>query len=269
MNTVASLPMYDFPEIRWATDALWQGIARHLRRHGVDGIPSRLVHDVPLKDLWSDRRLIFSQCCGYDIVHRYRDRLQILATPTYTATGCDRGQYASAVVVPQASSYDDVLDMAGKVAVINGPESHSGTSALFGLVGPLARDGRFFSEIIISGGHAQSLRILQRGEADVAAIDCATLALLTRYRPVAVEGLRRLGLTYSAPAPPYVTNADVAADVMETMKTALADVNADESLDRTRAVLFIDRFEFVPGESYETIKAGFHHSIILSNAKPL
>ena len=48
MNTVASLPMYDFPEIRWATDALWQGIARHLRRHGVDGIPSRLVHDVPL-----------------------------------------------------------------------------------------------------------------------------------------------------------------------------------------------------------------------------
>ena len=162
MKTIASLPMYDFPETRWATDALWDGIFRHLRAHDLSVMPSRLVHGVPLKQLWLDKHLIFSQCCGYDVVHRYRGRLQILATPTYTVAGCENGRYVSAVMVPEDSPYDDVLDMFGKVAVINGPESHSGMNALFGLVGPRARDSRFFSEIKISGEHALSLRMLQR-----------------------------------------------------------------------------------------------------------
>jgi ABC-type phosphate/phosphonate transport system substrate-binding protein len=268
MTTIASLPMYDFPETRWATDALWEGIVRHMEEQGLYVMPSRLVHDVPLVELWQDGRLIFTQCCGYDVVHRFRDRLQVLATPTYTAAGCDTGRYSSAVVVPDDSPYDDVLDMFGKVTVINGLESHSGMSALFGLVGPLARGGKFFSEIKISGEHALSLQMLQRGEADVAAIDCTTFALLKRYRPNLFEGLRLLGSTCSAFAPPYVTRADIDRKSVDAMKTALGLVNLDKSLDPIRQALFIDRFEFIPVSDYETIKDDFSHPIKLPESKP-
>ena len=34
---VASLPMYDLPEVSAALDALWAGIARHLRREFTGG----------------------------------------------------------------------------------------------------------------------------------------------------------------------------------------------------------------------------------------
>ncbi len=268
MTAIASLPMYDFPETRWATDALWEGIFRHMQAQGLEVMPSRLVHDVPLNELWLDGRLIFSQCCGYDVVHRFRDRLQVLATPTYTAAGCDTGRYASAVVVPDDSPFEDVLDMFGKVTVINGPESHSGMSALFGLEGPLAREGKFFSEIKISGEHALSLQMLQRGEADVAAIDCTTFALLERHRPNLFEGLRLLGSTCSALAPPYVTRADIDTKSVDAMKAALGLVNLDKSLDRIREALLIDRFEFIPTSDYEAIKVDFSHPLELPESKP-
>ena len=40
---IASLPMYDLPETRSATDALWAGIARHLRAEGVAEVPARSI----------------------------------------------------------------------------------------------------------------------------------------------------------------------------------------------------------------------------------
>jgi hypothetical protein len=39
---IASLPMYDWPEVREATDAWWAGLARHLRDAGFEA-PDRLT----------------------------------------------------------------------------------------------------------------------------------------------------------------------------------------------------------------------------------
>ena len=114
--------MYDFPEVRAATNALWTGIAHHFEVVGLEDVP---------QTLWSDPGLLFSQCCGYDVVYGYRERLQVLATPRSTAPGCVGTDYASVIVVPEYSRYKDVLDMHGTVAVINGVESHSGMNAIF------------------------------------------------------------------------------------------------------------------------------------------
>ena len=42
---IASLPMYNFPEIRKASASLWRGIAKYLRLEGVEDVPDRLVFD--------------------------------------------------------------------------------------------------------------------------------------------------------------------------------------------------------------------------------
>ena len=258
---IASLPMYDIPEIRHATDALWQGMARHFRLEGITQVPHQLVHDRHLSGLWSDGNLFMSQCCGYDVVRRYKDRFQVLATPWFDAPGCSGGDYASTIVVAERSPHRDVVDMLDTVVVINGPESHSGMNALFALVAPHSRNGKFFSEVRISGSHAASLDALKNGDADVASVDCLTYELLGRYRPAAIEGTRPLGLTFAAPAPPYVTQASYSAETVTRMKNALLATFADPTIADARQTLLLDGIELASSGTYARIETEFEHEL--------
>ena len=258
---IASLPMYDFPEIRHATDSLWQGISRHLRNQGIKQVPGKLAHDHHLRSLWSDDHLFFSQCCGYDVIHRYKDRLQVLGTPWFAATGCCNGDYASTIVVPEDSTFHDVVDMLGTVAVLNGPESHSGMNALFSLVAPYSRKGRFFSEVKISGSHAASLEALKKGSADVASVDCLTYDLLRRYRPGVITGTRTLGLTYPAPAPPYVTRKNADPETVARMKMALREAFSDSNLSQAMDALRLSDIEITDSDPYQRIVTEFGHNL--------
>ena len=253
--------MYDFPEVREATDALWKGIARHFKAEGLEDVPNHLVHDQSLQALWSDPSLLFSQCCGYDVVYSFKERLQVLATPRSAAPGCVGTDYASVIVVPEYCQYEDVLDMHGAVAVINGVESHSGMNALFGLVAPRSLEGKFFSEVKISGSHAASLAMLQKDEADIASIDCITYALLQRYRPGALRGTRKLGFTYRAPTPPYVTRRDVDLPIVECMKNALINAFKDPLLASTKELLLLEGIEVQSTDAYRRIISEFKHDL--------
>ena len=253
--------MYDIVEIRDAHNSLWEGLARHFRNQGIDDVPGRLVHDRPVNFLWSDDRLFMSQCCGYDIVHQYKNQLQVLATPCFDAPGCSNGNYSSAIIVPSDSSYDDVIDMTMKVAVVNGPESHSGMNALFSLVAPHSEDNKFFAEVIVSGGHSESLAMMVAGKADVAAVDCVTYELLRRYRPEAIEGTRRLGLTCSAPAPPYVTSGKTDLDRVRRMQDALLEAFEDPDLTASREALLLDKIKLSSAATYQPIFDDFKHNL--------
>ena len=103
-----SLPMYDFPEIRAATDAWWLGIAHHFQQSGVDASPENLLHDQAVRDLWTDENLLLSQCCGFDVAFGYRDVLSVLVTPVYAVEGCADGHYVSRVVVHEDSGLHDL-----------------------------------------------------------------------------------------------------------------------------------------------------------------
>ena len=217
----ASLPMYDLPEVRAATAAFWTSLAGNLRRQGLGDVPDRLAHDRPVAELWSDPGLLISQCCGYDVMHSYSNRLRPVATPEYAAPGCQGGSYSSMVVVADDCPFGDVREMRGVVAVINGSESHSGMSALRHLVSNRHVDGQFFSDVKVSGSHLASLEMIRQREADVAAIDCVTLALFERHLDDATRGVRILGQTYRAPAPPYVVRVSTPADEIEDRKSVV------------------------------------------------
>ena len=250
---VASMPMYDMPELRSALDALWGGLARHLGREGVSSIPGKIVHDHALSDLWNDPCLWFSQCCGYDIVYKHAGTLRPIATPHYGAPDCEGYHYTSVVVVTEDADASDVLHMRGAVCVINGPESHSGMSALRALVAPVSRNGRFFSKTEVSGTHAASLEMVGRGDADVAAIDCVTYALIERYRPEMLAGTRRLGTTDRAPGIPYVTRCTEDEETITRMRNALHNTFADSQLSDIRQALFLSDIEMLELSDYRPI----------------
>ncbi|MDX1575552.1 MAG: PhnD/SsuA/transferrin family substrate-binding protein [Kiloniellales bacterium] len=250
---VASMPMYDLPEVRGALDGLWTGLARYLRREGLKNVPRRLVHGRPLGRLWNDPELWFSQCCGYDLVKGYAGTLIPVATPRFGAPECEGCNYASVVVVRDDCKFDDVLEMRGAVCVINGPESHSGMNAMRALIAPKCGGRRFFSQLKVSGTHADSLATIQRGEADVAAVDCVTFALLERHRPAALAGLRKLGRTYRAPGIPYVTRATVPEDTVVRMRAALFHAFDDPRLAGVRQALLLDGLAVLPLSRYSRI----------------
>ena len=250
---VASMPMYDLPEVHTALDGLWRGFAGHLQREGVKDIPRRLAHGCSLSQLWNDPDLWFSQCCGFDLVNRYAGTLTPIATPHFGASECKGCDYASVVVVRDDCEADDVLEMRGAVCVINGPESHSGMNALRALIAPKSGGKRYFSQIKVSGTHADSLEMIKRGEADVAAIDCVTLALLKRYRPTALSGLRKLGRTDRAPGIPYVTRATMPGDTVTRIRAALFGTFEDPRLAAVREALLLEDLEDLEPSQYSRI----------------
>jgi ABC-type phosphate/phosphonate transport system substrate-binding protein len=158
-------------------------------------------------------------------------------------------------VIATGAAVAGLDDLRGRVAAINHPDSHSGSNALRALVAPLARDGRFFGAVKVSGSHARSLASVAQGAADVAAVDCITHALLARYRPPALEGTRVLCRTAAAPAPPFVTSAGAAPALVARLRAALHAAIADPALAGARADLLLDGIEVLPRAAYRRIRA--------------
>lgn len=253
MTLSASFPMYDFEEVRGAHEVLWNSVARKLERAGVEGVPAALDRSRGLHELWTDPGLLLSQCCGADLVGRYAGTLALVATPLYGAPGCDGSLYSSLVLVAEDSRATELSDLRGAVCAVNYPESHSGANALRALVAPLSRRGRFFSRIVTSGSHPASVAAVARGEADVAAIDCVTYALLDRYRPSLLEGTRRLCYSARAPGIPFVTRAGSDSNRIRQLQNALLEAFEEPEVRAAGAAVFIHGVELLPPSAYERI----------------
>src|SRR5215475_14223755 len=189
---VASLAMYDLPEVRAATDAWWRGLAAAFRREGIAEVPDRLDRATGHHEVCLRPDLLFAQTCGYPLTHALAGRVALVATPCYAAEGCAGASYCSFIVVAGDNPATAIADLRGARCAVNAPDSQSGYSALRAAVAPHARNGRFFSSVVVSGSHVASLQLVAAGATDVAAIDCVTHALVARYRPAALEGTRVL-----------------------------------------------------------------------------
>jgi ABC-type phosphate/phosphonate transport system substrate-binding protein len=237
---IATLPMYDWPEIRDATDAWWQGIARHL---GVD-VPLSRPDD--FMNAWSSGELLLSQTCGYPFTHGLRGRVQLVGTPHYEADGCDGPGYCSIVFARE----DKPLEaFRGSTAAVNTPDSMSGMLALKLVFAPLAEEGKFFGNSILSGGHLKSLAAVRERRADVCAIDAVCVALARRYRPNDLDGLIEIARSPMVPGLPYVT---ASYDVVK-LRAALAAAFADPALEEPRARLLVKGFGILGPQDYDII----------------
>ena len=246
----AGLPMYDPPELRATVDAWWDGLARAFRAEGVADVPDRLDRGLALDALWSDPGLLFTQTCGYPLFGSWAGRMQYVATPRHATDGCEGPNYCSFIVVPSESSARRLEDLRGARCSVSARISHSGYNALRALFAPLSTGGRFFGAVTLSGGHAESLAQLSVGEVDVAAIDCVSYALLSRWRSHVTGPTRIIGRTASAPGLPYATHPDASPDLVERLRAGLARAFADPALAQTRRTLLLDGFDVLPVSLY-------------------
>jgi ABC-type phosphate/phosphonate transport system substrate-binding protein len=237
---IASLPMYDWPEIQEATDAWWRGIARYL------GAGPALSRAADYAALWQRPDLLFSQTCGYPFTHALAGQVKLVATPHYACDGCDGPLYRSIILAREARP---LAEFRGAAAAVNAPDSMSGMLALKLVFSPLAENGRFFSKAIESGGHLKSMALVRSGAADVCAIDAICVALARRYRPQDLEGLSEIARSPPVPGLPYIT---IGGDT-DKLRLALRSAFADPALQESRDQLFLSGFSASKSEDYGVI----------------
>ncbi|MEZ5923358.1 MAG: PhnD/SsuA/transferrin family substrate-binding protein [Hyphomicrobiaceae bacterium] len=201
---VASLPMYDWPEVSDAVDRLWQEIRLRLDKAGLRA-PSDLDRRPSYEEIWSAPGLVLSQTCGYPYVTSLRHKVALVGAPIYDAPGCAGPNYRSMLVVRRDDPVVSVADLRGRRAVINSRDSQSGYSAFRAIVAPFAGGGRFFRSVAVSGGHRASLRAVAEGRADAATIDSVCWAMAAWHEPAAYDHLRVLALSPVAPSLPFIT----------------------------------------------------------------
>lgn len=245
--------MYDLPEAREHTDRLWQHLAAAMREAGVKDVPDRLNREQHYESLWRRSDLLFSQTCGYPLVHEFRDRLRPVVTPIYGAPGCRGPHYSSVVLVHDDAPHRQIAALRGSRCAVNSPMSQSGYNALRVLVAPMAQEGRFFSDVKVTGSHVASITALRKRRVDVCAVDCVTYALLGRYRPEALTGTRMLCRTPSCPGLPFVTRADLDPDQFRRLRGAVLEAFTDPDTADTRGALLIEGVDELDMDAYQVV----------------
>ena len=239
MTAIAQLPMYDPPEVRAATDALWHAIALRLREVGIADVPHGLSRHFDRHEAWRHEGLLLGQACGYPAITAFKEDVRIVATPIYDAPGCVGTTHRSLIIVPGPSGARGLADLAGRRFALNSWDSNSGMNLPRLAFAALAREGRFLGEIIETGSHAGSLGLVAGGGADAASIDCVTYALLARYRPARVAAVRVIAETAPGPCLPFVTAHGASDATVAALREALAGAITDPALAAATRALFL------------------------------
>ncbi len=180
----AALPMYDWPGVRAATDALWSCIREEFRAAGLSA-PETLSRPFDEAD-WLRPDLTLAQTCGMPYRLWLHAKVTLLGAPDYGVEGCPPGYYCSQIVIRKG-------DKAKGKAAVNALHSQSGYAVL-------NAPNRF----ILTGSHIASIRAVASSEADFAAIDAVTWMHALREMPEAQE-LEIKSSTKPTPGLPFIT----------------------------------------------------------------
>jgi ABC-type phosphate/phosphonate transport system substrate-binding protein len=243
---IAALPMYDFAHLRAAHDTLWKAIAERLAAHGVTDVPRQLSRDLEHRDVWRHPSLLFGQACEYPLAKSYAARLKLVATPRYSALGCEESFYRSAIVVRAQDPVETLAELRDRRCAVNELDSNSGMNLLRAAVAPFARGGQFFRSVQLSGSHRHSVEMVAADQADVAAIDCVSLAHIQRIHRATAARVRVLCFSPRSPSLPFVTARAASESTIGALRSSLASIFADDALLPVRELLLLTGVDLAP-----------------------
>jgi ABC-type phosphate/phosphonate transport system substrate-binding protein len=230
---IASLTMYDFPWTAQANDALWAALSTRLREAGIDA-PDALTRGADVHEIWRDPRLIFGQTCGYPYIKHLRGKAALVATPIYAFPGCEGPSHRSIIIANKKRTRRTLADFAGARAAINGRDSNSGMS-------------------LFRAAIAASLAAVSAGAADIAAIDCVSLALLRQGRPELTDNIEAIADSPSTPALPFIISVDLAKTHLDAVRAALFATLEDPALAEARRTIGLIGAEILGDADYERV----------------
>lgn len=251
--TLATLPMYDWPEVRTFTDRLWNDIAELLTEEGFD-CPTALERTQEIPQIWESGHCLFSQTCGWPYITRYRNSLTVLLTPHYGIEGCEGAFNSSRIVCRQNDDRQKLEQFGQSTAVINAIDSQSGHQALKSSLASQSISAPFFKNCLISGSHLQSIKMVANETADICAIDPVSWQLARQFDAEHTNSLRVLTEGPYTPGLPFVCSNRFADEMAEKNISAkllqLLGSNLDAALQKN---LHITGASQLPLTDYENL----------------
>ena len=236
-NKFVACGMYAFnDELR----AAWQTLFTHFIEilESPAAIAPGLVFDAG-DTVLRDPALLLGHTCGYPLMTRFAGALEPVAAPVFDADGCDGPFYSSHFIVAADADLDSLAACRGRVVAINAYDSNSGMNVLRHALAALDPGERFFERVELTGGHRASVAAVADGRADLAAIDCVTLALLADAEPGLVARVRVIGSSVRCAGLPFVVPAGTPVDgLAAALAAACARLPAD-ARRRLRLVGFV------------------------------
>jgi ABC-type phosphate/phosphonate transport system substrate-binding protein len=233
---IAVLPMYDFPWIAAANDALCASIATRLAEAGVRA-PMKLTRGGDLAARWRHSSLIFGQTCGYPYVTALKEMVTLIAAPEYSFPGCTEASHRSFIIRHVDEPRRALDEFRGTVAALNAQDSNTGMNLFRAAIASVAGEAPFFRATIVTGSHEASVTAVAEGGADLASIDCVSFALLQRGRPELIERVAIVAQSPLSPCLPFIASASLPTPTIAAVREALFNALADPDLTETRAAL--------------------------------
>jgi ABC-type phosphate/phosphonate transport system substrate-binding protein len=250
---IAALPMYDFPWIAAANDALWAAISARLAEAGVQA-PISLTRGSDLAAQWLDRSLIFGQTCGYPYMSSLRDKVTLIATPEYSFPGCAGAWHRSFIIRRASDPRWSLSEFRGGTAALNAHNSNTGMNLFRAAIAPIAGGAPFFSSVGVTGSHEASVEAVVEGRADVAAIDCVSFALLKRGRPELVEHVAVVAETPLSRGLPFIASSSLGRSTIDAVRKALLGALAHPELAEARETLGLKGARAARPADYDRVK---------------
>jgi len=242
---IVELGFYPFEDVSWAYDKLWSAVATRC-----SWLPKKLTRTTNPSNLWLSDIEFVSQTCGWPLVTRLFDKVSVLGAFRQTTPESASHFYRS-VVLGRVDGTP--FDFQGSIAAVNDFESLSGWISLIAAIhGP---QETWRGETKISESHFESVRMLCRGEADIASIDSVTLAHLRRIDPAAINSLFVICNGPLVPCLPIIAHLSITASQSNELRQALSEATQDLTNADATTALFINGFDSLEIEDYLPLRS--------------
>lgn len=225
------------------------------------GLPTELVASLPPTEQEARVRqeqiqVVFT--CGLPYVKKadhHPPLLRLLAAPVPVAPRYqDRPLYFSDVVVRATSPYQTFASLRGTVFAYNEIHSFSGYMLPCYHLITLDQPKEFFRRATPTGSHARSMDWVERGWADVAAIDSVIFDMEIAQRPQRAAVFRVVARLGPCPMPPVAAVSGLADHFFQPLRQALLTMHTDPSGQAILREAGMRRFAPVTDRDYYPIR---------------
>ena len=205
--------------------------------------------------------------CGLPYIHNFaQGNYDLLAIPIMSmkkgaypdAKGYEDvpGKYYSYTIVRKDSPFKSWADLQGKSYVLSETNSNSGYNLPRAkLVSLGAKDWTYFSNVIVSGSHEESFRLVASGAVDASSVDSLVLDYARETKDAAALNVRIIEHLGPAGIPPVVISKKADPSIRQPMMNAFLAMNTDSEGKKILAKAMMTRFDPPNDRNYDDIRA--------------
>jgi phosphonate transport system substrate-binding protein len=234
--SIGTTPVFLDDDVAFLRD--WQTYLQRELGRPVVFVQRRSYREV--SELLLAEKLDAAWICGFPYV-RYRDRMRLLAVPTYEGEPL----YRSYVIVPSSDQQtNSIADLGAKIYAFSDPDSNSGWLVPNSQLFKLGKDPvSFFRKSFYTWGHRRVVDAVAVGLAQGGSVDGYVWDTLNIHHPELTQQTRVAHRSVKYGFPPFVTRAQLPAADFKQLQDVLVAMKGNQAGKGLLAKLNLDGFQ--------------------------